>query len=265
MGALRGQSFLEDLDVIIDTREHALNPIFKEALERRGLKVGLMKLEEGDFAVPSSGLGCALIERKTVDDLINSVIDERIWSQLARLRAAASKARVEVYLLIEGDVSRTLSNRSVEPLSVMRVLELSQRRYGVTVVLSIDEETTIEWLARKVAERKRELSESSPAELDEAVRRHSIYHVKGARADVRSKIEAVASVLAGRELGLRLLERFGTLRELANASISELKTVRGIGDVRAREIFAIFNKKWEAASRRGDRRGARSAGPEERW
>ncbi|MHA1286391.1 MAG: helix-hairpin-helix domain-containing protein [Candidatus Thorarchaeota archaeon] len=54
------------------------------------------------------------------------------------------------------------------------------------------------------------------------------------------KIDGIAEVL-----GLRLIERFGSIRAVVNASVEELKSVEGIGGKKAQDIFELVNKQWK--------------------
>ena len=48
----------------------------------------------------------------------------------------------------------------------------------------------------------------------------------------------------GRELSVRLMERFGTLRRLFSAAEHELAGVRGVGAKLASELHRLFNLDW---------------------
>jgi len=61
---------------------------------------------------------------------------------------------------------------------------------------------------------------------------------------IQERILYVAEGLVGPVLARRLLEKFKTLRNIANASVYELMSVEGIGEKRAQEIYAIFNTEW---------------------
>ncbi|MCC6052353.1 MAG: hypothetical protein LM585_03860, partial [Fervidicoccaceae archaeon] len=65
------------------------------------------------------------------------------------------------------------------------------------------------------------------------------------KTSIDDKIKAVVQVLAGPTIGERLLRKFGSLKNIVNASVSELMTVEGIGENRAKELFLVFNKKVE--------------------
>jgi DNA excision repair protein ERCC-4 len=234
------QKTLISFDIAIDSRENTLNPIFKEALSKQGLRVIVTKLEEGDFYLPSktTHLVGVVVERKTWDDLASSVIDKRIWSQANRLRELSRESRVKVYIVIEGDPYEIKEKREMPFNALLSVLDSIQNNYGFTVLFIPDKETLIDWLkymAHKLKENTAKEEAKAPLIVQKPLKKTSI----------DDKIKAVVQVLAGPTIGERLLRKFGSLKNIVNASVSELMTVEGIGENRAKELFLVFNKKVE--------------------
>jgi ERCC4-type nuclease len=62
--------------------------------------------------------------------------------------------------------------------------------------------------------------------------------------ELNERILYVVEGLAGPTLARRLLAHFKTIRNIANASISDLLKVEGIGEKRAQEIYAVLNTPW---------------------
>lgn len=84
------QITLVPVDVVIDSREDAANPDFRLTLTREGIKVAVRELPAGDFLMLAPpGKRSLLIERKTVNDFVNSIRDGRIWEQIKLLRESA--------------------------------------------------------------------------------------------------------------------------------------------------------------------------------
>lgn len=228
------QALLAPVDVIIDSREDAANPEFKVKLAVEGVKTAVRELPAGDFLIlaPTGGKS-VLVERKTVDDLANSIRDGRIWEQVALLRESASRDGHIPVLLVEGCLEKLEKHRGWRIQSVIRVLDTIAIDQGVPVLNSPSKEATIKWIAAKAkslgrTEEKRFVRmrvEKKPMSLNERI----LYVVEG---------------VAGPVLARRLLTKFKTIRNIANASIYELMTVEGIGEVRAQEIHAVFNTPW---------------------
>ncbi len=226
---------LDEVDIFVDSNEASLNKGVYDALRRSGLRVAVRKLDAGDYLIPERGdLPAALIERKTVDDFLNSMFEGRLWSQLARLSNACTEASAVCILLLEGDPVRTLSRRKAPVSAYLRAIETAQSSFRTILIPSPSKEATINWLvARAKAVRKR---------VKEGYLTPVFYQPKRKARSVDDKIMLIASSIAGKEIGMRLLKHFGSLRNLANASVSELMQVEGVGEARARELFYIFNK-----------------------
>lgn len=222
------------IDVIIDSREDAKHPEFKTMLIREGLRISVQELDAGDFLlVAPPEKRSILVERKTVDDFANSVKDGRIWDQSNLLKEAANLDGHIPLLIIEGDLSRLVRYRSWRIQSILRVLDTLILDVGIPVLYTPDSEATILWIASK--------AKSLGRTNDKKIVR---MRVEKKPMSLNERILYVAEGLVGPQLARRLLERFKTLRAIANASVIELMSVEGIGEKRAQDIYAIFNTPW---------------------
>jgi ERCC4-type nuclease len=80
-------TLLMPTDVIMDENEKATNPEIFEGLIKGKLSVAVKQLEAGDYLLLSKkGELPILVERKTAEDFVNSIIDGRIWKQSATLK-----------------------------------------------------------------------------------------------------------------------------------------------------------------------------------
>ena len=238
------QRLLVDTDVVIDDREDSKHPFFRQYLAReKGLRVAVRRLEAGDFHVPENqGREAILVERKTSGDLVSSIIDSRLWSQASRLREAARDLGARPVVVVEGGIEKPLRYRKIAPTAVSRALEELQASFGIVIVPTVDEKHTADWLALKARPRRQEAARQGKAMLPLA------YYKRPRRMSIDERILFVASSIAGPELGRRLLEHFGTLRSIVNASPRALEEVRGVGEQRASELYMLFNKKWSPGS-----------------
>lgn len=83
---------------IIDSRE----PEWVQRLTFGSAMIAHSQLDAGDLLATCDDGALLAIERKTPDDLLNSIRDERLWSQLAGLRKVTPWA----YLMITGELRR---------------------------------------------------------------------------------------------------------------------------------------------------------------
>ncbi|WP_440059743.1 ERCC4 domain-containing protein [Thermogladius sp. 4427co] len=230
-----GVVLLTPVDVIIDSREDSKHPEFRKSLSMRGLRTAVQALPAGDFlllAPPEKQ--SILVERKTVDDLANSIRDNRIWDQSKLLKEAAEKDGYQPLIIVEGWLGVLEKYREWRIQSVLRVLDTIILDYKIPVLNTPNAEATIEWIVAKA----KSLGETR----DKRVLR---LRVEKKPMDLNQRILYVVEGIAGPTLARRLLAYFKTIRNLANASISDLLKVEGIGEKRAQEIFAILNTPWK--------------------
>lgn len=81
---------------LIDQRE----PAWVQALTFGGAMAAVTLLEHGDLLATCDDGTLLAVERKTASDLLNSIRDDRLWAQLAGIRALTPWA----YLLVAGDL-----------------------------------------------------------------------------------------------------------------------------------------------------------------
>lgn len=120
--------------VIIDSRE----PDWVKGLKFGGVPTAVTALDAGDFLVATSDGVLLSIERKTSDDLLNTLKGDRLFSQCARIRAATPWA----YLLITGYLGpgpdgKTITTRQTGwDFSAVQGALLTVQELGVNVVFS---------------------------------------------------------------------------------------------------------------------------------
>jgi len=219
---------------VVDTREASKNPDIVEALARSGLRVARVALNAGDYYLPApEGRRPILVERKTVNDFLNSIRDNRVWEQARLLAEAAEEDGAQPLIVLEGWLGIAEKRRKWRIQAVLRIIDELVLDWGIPVLPSPNKQATAAWLAAKARSLGR-------AEEKKVLR----LRVEKKPMSIQERILYVAESIIGPRLARRLLEHFGTLRRVANASISELMRVEGIGEKRAREIYAVFNTPW---------------------
>ncbi|RLG74287.1 MAG: hypothetical protein DRO08_00060 [Thermoprotei archaeon] len=226
---------LTPVDIIIDSREAAKNKDVVEVLKRKGVKVAISALTVGDYyLLAPEGRKPILVERKTVMDFLNSIRDKRVWEQAKILKEAEEVEEVIPVIILEGSLSAIERFTKWRITAVLRILDELVLSWNIRVIPTPNRKSTIEWLVAKIKalgspERKR------PPKL----------RVKKKPMSINEQILYVAEGLVGPVLARKLLLHFKTLRNIANASVGELMRVEGIGEKRAKEIYAIFNTTWK--------------------
>ena len=180
-------------------------------VERRALAVGDYETSE------------CLYERKEIRDLAASIIDGRLWSQLYRM----SKTDKVCFLIVHGNIF------DVQPSMrkpVLGAVSSAAVRYGVHVIWTPTLKLALYLLA------------STAYKVHEG--KYGVPHVLRNRVRHRDqRVEALSKMLGVPiQVSERLIEKFGNIKNVAEASVEELMTVKGIGEIRAKRIHSLFNR-----------------------
>lgn len=212
----------KQIKIIVDHREYrspvARNLTIKDAF------VESQQLNTGDYVL-STRIG---VERKTVDDFLQSLIDGKLFDQISRLRDAYPRP----ILIIEGE--GLLTKRNISHNAIFGSIVSITVDFGVPIITTKNPMETADLLyimaKREQRDEKRPIAvrgEKTPMSLREKQQ----FIVEG--------LPNVSAVLAK-----RLLERFGSIKDIVNASEEELREVAGIGKGIASEIAEILNAKY---------------------
>ena len=226
------------VDVVIDSREASIkirkSKTVVEYLREFGLKITVQPLPCGDYFLSAKEKNkCCLIERKTITDFANSIRSGRLWSQLQLL--ALAKEDFEIILLLEGWIKLLEKFTKWKPQAILRLIETIQIKYGIPIVYS----PSWEWTALYIKTKAESLGKPEEKKV------YPIRHEKKPLS-IQERILYVAEGLVGPTLARRLLDEFGTLKRIANASRVELMRVEGIGKERAELIWRVFNTRWNS-------------------
>lgn len=206
--------------IIVDHRE--LSSSVCEELMRNGLNVRPASLGEGDYMVSDR----VVVERKTAADLSDSLVDKRLFEQASRLAGRCERPM----MIIEGD--DIFNHRNIDRKALLGAIASISLDFGIPLMFTRDPAGTAEFL---MALRRREGAKKG-ASVPE--RRPGGRKGEEILTEVLSGLPGISSRLAG-----RLLERFGSLKDVFNASVEDLMGVEGIGSARAREIYNAMNMK----------------------
>lgn len=210
----------DNIEVVADDRE---NKILKK-LSKLDIDVKQERLDVADFLVSDR----TAVERKQAEDFVDSLVDKRLFSQLPELQQFDKPI-----LLIEG--KDLYSHRKIHPNAIRGALASIAVDHEIPVLWSEDLEETSEML-KAMAKREQEEKDRDVA-------------VRGSKSGTTER-EHQKFVVAGlpsvnTKLAERLLEKFGSIQEIFNATEDELKEVEGIGDKKAGSIRELVEKEYE--------------------
>lgn len=207
---------MKELKIIVDNRERDLSIL--EGLSEKGVGLSFAQLPVGDYILSDR----ICVERKTVSDFENSIIDNRLFEQVDRLNASFKKPM----LLIEGDDDFRLS----ENVIIGAMMKL-YTEYNMQILRSHSKLETVSILS-KVAEREQVTNDKLPRLLG----------IKKAHTTAQWQVLLVSSLPGiGPKLALNLISHFKTLKELSNANVKELQKVEKIGKKKAKRIYEVLN------------------------
>lgn len=195
--------------IIADDRENA-GGVIAALRGMDGVNVEVRRLTCGDFLVGDR----FIVERKTLADFAASIVDGRVFRQASSMARSARRG----VLLLEG------SGADLNAVGVQRealqgaLIHLSVFR-GLAVLRAHDPEETARLLVY--------LGRQAAAWASGALPRPG-YRPKGRRARQLFLLQGLPGVGPGR--AARLLDRFGSVQAVANASETELGSVDGIGE-----------------------------------
>jgi len=172
-------------------------------------------LATGDYLIEEE----ALVERKSVGDLAASLVDGRLFPQVARLAHSGYRT----LLLIEGPPHG--STPDVNPHSIEGALVSIAAMWRLPVLHASDSEQAVRML-RFLAEQVRGPRERVLRRFDRKPKR-----LASRRLFLLQGLPGIGPALASRLLG-----RFGSIEGVFTADACALSDVRGIGEKRAARI-----------------------------
>ena len=222
---VRFDGLVAKIPLIIDSNEPEDIP---EKLRDLGVEFEIKKIAPGDYV-----LGPVGIERKTLSDFFGSLVKKRLFEQVQRLRDAYPRP----LLILEGDLAEISTFK--HPQSILGALLALETTERVPVLTTADKDQTA--LLLSILWKKQ----------DKAAAEYGLRHKpKGLTLDQRQRflVEGLPSV--GETLARNLLEHFGSVQAVFDATEEELKKVAKIGDGKAAEIARLVRSKYEGEQRR---------------
>ncbi len=213
----------QEIKIIIDHREYRSRVV--RNLMELGISIESQQLAVGDYIL-SSRIG---VERKNVDDFLNSLINGKLFLQISKLRDAYSRPM----LIIEGE--GLLTKRNIKHNAIFGSLVSIMIDYGIPIFTTKDdiETANILSLAAKREQKKDKKSVSIRGEKTSmSIQEQQQFIVEG--------LPNVSSILAK-----RLLSKFGSIKSIINATENELQDVNGVGKNIALKIIEILNSEFD--------------------
>jgi Fanconi anemia group M protein len=208
--------------IIVDHREYRSNVV--RNLTIKGTSVEPQQLDVGDYIL-SSRIG---VERKKVEDFLESLIGGKLFKQIAQLRDAYSRP----IMVLEGDDLYT--QRNISHNAIFGSLASISVDYGVSVLSTKNALETAD-LLNVIAKREQREDKRIVAVRGEkpqmSLRERQQFIIEG--------LPNISAVIAK-----RLLTHFGSIKDITNATIEELQEVKGVGKNIATDIIKLLNANY---------------------
>ena len=218
------------LRVIADERERKSG--IPDLLVAAGIRTEIKTLETGDYIVAPE----TVVERKSVRDLVSSVVDGRLDNQCSRLKSGFKNPVV----VMEGgsdEVAKIIDNAFVFYAAVARVVV----EFGISLIQTPDATHTAKLLVS--------LGTRNGAQKGMLLKRP---HRKTGMTLRDQQLGVLCGLPGiGERLATRMLDRFGTLRTVVAATLAELESVDGLGAARAKRLHNVLRTRAGPPRRQG--------------
>jgi ERCC4-type nuclease len=207
----------EKQKIIIDYRER--NSLVASSLVELGFEIEFRELKVADYLVNNIA-----IERKTVSDFVNSIINKRIIRQLQELQQYEDKL-----LIIEGIDEQELysdDNRGINANAIRGFLLSTVLKHRIPIILTKDYEDTAKYLS--VLARKKEKESSLNVSKKSLNKQERLQFI----------LEGFPGI--GPKNAKKLLSHFKTLKRIANSSAEELTEIIG----KKAEVFKLIEEEY---------------------
>ncbi|MBT4334577.1 DEAD/DEAH box helicase [archaeon] len=215
----------EELNIYADSREQG-STILKELVDL-GINITTKTLPTADFIV-SSRVG---IERKTIRDFVDSIIDKRLFDQLKNLKANFEKPLI----ILEGEED-IYSIRNIHANSIRGMLATITISYGIPLIQTKNTKETAQ-LLRSIAKR-------------EQIQKEKTFNLNLEKKPLttRELQEYIISSLPtiGPTLAKALLREFKTVKNIINAKSNQLEKIEKLGKKKTKIIKEIINEQYDS-------------------
>jgi len=213
-------------------------------LVERGITILPVEEDEGnvDRYILSKRLA---VERRTGASFLRGIADKTLFTSAIYLR---ENFEIPV-LIVEGDVDYAYT--SFSPQAVRGALSSMMSVYGVSVLSTPNVEETVALIAMMAHQEQAGVPEISLVPKRKAM-------------DLPDMQRRIVEMLpgCGMVMARDLLQHFGSVRRIANATETELRDVRGIGAKKASEIYKVLNAEYESVDTERQLEDAIEAAPE---
>ena len=219
--------------VIKKPKEEKLPLVYADSREGNSKVIRYLSQMEMDVKIQSMAVGDyqvsdeVAIERKTAKDFVSSMIDKRLFKQAREL----SEEFKRPLMILEGD---DLYSGMVNPNAIRGTIASIALDFGISIIPTRDAQDTAAMIKR-IAIREQS-GEKTNIQIRTDKKPVSLWEQQ------IFIVESLPSI--GPVNAKNLLEHFGSVSQVFNASESELMEVEGIGKITAQSIRKVIDSKY---------------------
>ena len=208
--------------------------------------IAIVPIEEDEGNVDRYILSERLaIERRTGSSFLRGIMEKTLFTSAIYLREHFDLP----ILIVEGEVNYEYS--MFDPQAVRGALSSMTLQYGVNVLATPDIEETVNLIVMMARQEQIGIAEISLIPKRKATD----------LADMQRRIIEMLPG-CGMVMARDLLQYFGSVKRIMNATAEEFRGVRGIGEKKAAEIYQVLNAEYESVDTEKNLEDAIEAEPE---
>jgi len=223
--------------LVIDSREKKgslLVDLVEEKAKSMNIKTEKRWLEVGDYVFDD-----VCFEAKSVVDFIGSVMNKRIWTQIDNMDRHYNHNIVIIYGSLTEGINNIMQNSKSKLPPASRSVMLNNKFLGGLGRITLDTDCKAFWVPseREASKIITAICKMKPIER-EVIRPELFKRITtdDLRLDLLSGIKGL-SVKKAKEL----LKEFGSIMEIGEQTVDELKQIDGIGTTIAERILKVLN------------------------
>lgn len=218
------------MKVIVDHRERGSGII--EELHKHELEVAVQELKIADYVIQGKNsegnVQSVGVERKSLNDFLNSIIDHRLIEQLLVLKENFDSP----ILILEGD-ENIYEIRDFHPNAIRGMLAAIAIDFQIPILSTKNFRDTASLLAI-IAKRL-----EKPRKAISLLAKRKPLSLKEQQEYLVSSLPGIGSTIAK-----SLLKKFKSIKEIVNADSKDLQKVDKLGPKKASKIKKVLTKKY---------------------
>ncbi|WP_169333087.1 ERCC4 domain-containing protein [Thiobacillus denitrificans] len=205
------------IEIVCDTAE-AASGIPGILGTTQNIRTNMRDLDAGDYLIGER----AVVERKSAPDFIASILDRRLFAQVEMMAATCDLA----VILVEGDIFSTRS--CIEPVALEGALSWIAVLTGAQLMHSANARQSAAMIAIMARHCQQGLGYVPSLRANKPT-------TSASELMTRYVLEGLPGV--GATTAIVLARHFKTVQAVANASLDDIKGIKGVGDKTAQKIY----------------------------